>query len=135
LRLLTTQLPYLYSIGLTKSYWTYYDKRFCSCESLPLHSLWKQVWVQMEKNRVGMALFDAPIRSTVPAGLWSHVVHHAVTCHDDPRQLPWNGIYHMVRELFKGDHTGWWSEEGDKKRWSHEERHDDDNQPKKRRSQ
>ena len=135
LRLLSTQLPYyLHSIGLTMSYWKYYQNRFCPRESLTLHSLWNQVLVQMERNRVGMALFDAPTLSTVPAGLWSRVLHQAVTYHDDPKQLPWNGIYHMVQQLFKGGHSGW--SEGDKKRGcSQVERHDDDNQPKKIRAQ
>ena len=55
LRLLSTQLPYLHSIGLTMSYWKYYQNRFCPRESLTLHSLWNQELVQMERNRVGMA--------------------------------------------------------------------------------
>jgi hypothetical protein len=122
-RLLSEQLPYLYSFGLNIDGLVCYLRDSYDCDISVFRN---PILVQLEKNHVGMALFDANqvSSSTVPAGLWPLMLHKAMTCDEDRTQIPWNGIYHMVQGIFQGGHTGWI--EGDKKRGRHDESHDDD---------
>ena len=105
--LLSKQLPYLHSIGLTIDDWSRYQDQFVQSKSPNLLSVWNQLLIQIEKNHVGMALFEPTTLSTVPAGLWAVVLHRAVMYDEDPNELPWIGIYHMVQELLGGGYTGW----------------------------
>ena len=107
LKLLSKQLPNLHSIGLTIDDWTHYQDQFLRSKSPALLSIWNELLVQIEKNHVGLALFEPSTLSTVPAGLWAFLLHRAIAYDEDPNQLPWIGIYHMVRELLEGGYTGW----------------------------
>ena len=129
LTLLSKQLPYLHSIGLTMFWWRHYKSCNYISNSVQVTQLWNRLLVQMERNRVGMALFESSTLSTVPAGLWPVVLHRAIT-HEEDSQIvpPWTGIYHMVQGLFQGGHTGW--NEQDKKRGRKEDDHME-NRPKK----
>ena len=112
LRLMSEQLPYLYSFGPTMwglmTWRTFSDRDNAS-------SLRNQVLVQAEKNRVGLSLFKGrALSSTVPVGLWAVVVHRTMTNNRDANHVPWNGVYHMVQELFQAGHSG--RSQGNKKR-------------------
>jgi hypothetical protein len=87
LRLLSRQLPYLHSIGVSMRSWTYYKRLCCPRNSTKESELWHQLLVQMERNRVGMALFEPTTVSTVPAGLWSIVLHRALTYEEDSKSV------------------------------------------------
>jgi hypothetical protein len=133
LRLFSKQIPFLHSIGSVFDDWILDREMDNILPKSPLFcNLWNQLLVQIEKNRVGMALFEAatlPL-STVPAGLWSVVLHRAIIYDEDARNLPWTGIYHMVRRLFERGHSGLM--EGDKKRrWSADGITDDNDRPKR----
>ena len=109
LRLLSNHLPYLYHAGLADS--DYILQRVVHLHTNQdsdsrLQGLWKQTMVQLELNRVGMALLRSDVLPTVPAGLWSTVLHRAVTCEDNPTKRPWTGIYTMVRALVEDGHIG-----------------------------
>ena len=124
LRLLK-QLPHLYSIGLTIDDWIYYQDCDVCTENPAFRTLLDQFLVQIEKNHVGMTLLEQTSPSTVPAGLCSLALYRAIAHGQDPKQIPWTGIYHMVRALVEGGYTGW--SEGDKKWGRPKERQDDDN--------
>jgi hypothetical protein len=68
---------------------------------------WDQLWVQMELNQVGMALFQHDVCSPVPGGLWPTVLGKANAGNPDASKVPWTGIYKMVRKLILEGHTGW----------------------------
>jgi hypothetical protein len=117
-RLLSSRLPYLHSIGLTMDDWIACQDHFVAVMKSRIGAgeeivdLWRKVWVQIEMNRVGMALLEPHLlhSATIPSGLWPIVLNRAMEYDPDPRQLPWTGIYLMVRQLVMGGHTGWWSE-------------------------
>jgi hypothetical protein len=103
LTLLSKQLPLLHSIGLTIDDWTLCKQEFC--DHPRFLEVWDQILVQIEKNHVGMALFQPAVLSSVPGGLWATVLNRAIAYDHDPEQLPWIGIYHMVRELLEGGYS------------------------------
>lgn len=103
--LLSKQLPYLHSIGLTIDDWKRYKNTIFNGKQEALE-LWDQVWAQIEENRVGMTLFHPEVLPTVPAGLWSTVLYNAITCEPDPEELRWTSIYQMVRNLVVGGQIG-----------------------------
>ena len=109
-RLLSKHLPYLYDVGITPQHHAEFQKLIRkergthSEESL---FMWNKVCAQMELNRVGMALLRPEVLPTVPDGLWSRVLYCALSCEENPSELPWTGIYSMVRALFMGNHTTW----------------------------
>ena len=132
LRLFSKQLPFLHSIGSAFDDWIDDRENYILPEFPFVRNLWNQMLVQIEKNRVGMALFEAaalPL-STVPEGLWSVVVHRAIIYDEDARKLPWTGIYLLVRQLFERGHAGLF--EVDKKRRVREDGIPDDNDRPKR---
>ena len=111
LRLLSKHLPYLYDIGLRiEEDWPDYNNVARSVQSEMMEfDLWKKIGVQMERNRVGMALLESEALRTVPGGMWPIVLHRAVTCELNPAELPWTGIYQLVRALVEDGHTPGWS--------------------------
>jgi len=106
LRLLCHHLPRLHSIGLTIDDWLDHEKELFNDDSPRFGDIWKQILVQIERNHVGFALFQPSVLPSVPAGLWAKVLHRAISYDEDPEELPWIGIYHMVRELLGGGYTG-----------------------------
>jgi hypothetical protein len=111
LTLLSNHLPYLYSVGLTMDNWEISKRFFRYRDNVSeCLELWTKIWIQTEKNQVGMALLQPEVCSTVPGGLWSIVVHRAISWDDDPAKLPWTGIYSLVRGLVEGGHCGWTKE-------------------------
>ena len=111
LRLLSRHLPYVYDIGPTARGWLNFrdDAVGLLCHHKNVSELLRllnEVWVQLERNRVGMALLHSEVLPTVPGGLWSKVLHRAITCEENPAEVPWTGIFHMVRALVGDGHIG-----------------------------
>jgi hypothetical protein len=63
--LMSKQLPYLHHIGLTSTILRRYGYHVFEDSAPDAHKLWNQVWVQMEQNDVGMALFHPSRCSTL----------------------------------------------------------------------
>ena len=109
-RLLSKHLPYLYYVGVTDTLSlgqrVVHKNRHPDSDSR-LQGVWNDILVQIELNRVGMALLRPDVLPTVPTGLWPTVLYRAVTCEEDPAKRPWTGIYTMVRALVEDGHTGW----------------------------
>ena len=110
LRLLSKHLPYLEDVGFTlkqkhRRHIQLLIRKKEDAGSELLYPMWSKVSAQMELNRVGMALHRPEVLPTVPSGLWAPVLHRAVTCEEKPSNLPWTGIYLMVRALVERSHT------------------------------
>ena len=105
--LVSKHLPYLYDVGTEMSGGTELENRIHQSQDSELLQIWKNVLAQLELNRVGMALLQSEVLPTVPGGLWSRVLHRAIVCEENEAQLPWTGIYTMVRALVEDGHIGW----------------------------
>jgi hypothetical protein len=105
--LVSKHLPYLYDIGTELRGCTDLETRIFESHDSALLSIWDEVLAQLEMNRVGMTLLQPEVLPTVPGGLWSRVLQRAIVCEEDETQLPWTGIYTMVRALVEGGHIGW----------------------------
>jgi len=104
--LVSKHLPYLYDVGTDLSGGTELENRIHQSQDSALVQIWQKVLAQMELNRVGMALLQSEVLPTVPSGLWPRVLHRAVVCEANETQLPWTGIYTMVRALVEDGHIG-----------------------------
>ena len=126
-KLVSKHLPFLYDDGLTPKDCADVENCLRKSRDSKLLRLWNEVRAQMELNRVGMSLLRSEVLPTVPGGLWPEVLHHAISCEENPAHLPWTGIYTMVRVLVENGHIGWSESKGDSKRG--------DSSPTKRRRQ
>jgi len=115
-KLVSKHLPYLYDDGLTLKDRADLENCILKTRDYKLLRIWNEVRAQMELNRVGMALLRSEVLPTVPGGLWPEVLHHAISCEENPAHLPWTGIYTMVRVLVEDGHIGWSESKGDSER-------------------
>ena len=112
-KLASKHCPYLYDDGLSLKDRADLENGIHKTRDSKLLRVWNRVLAQMELNRVGMALLEPEVLPTVPGGLWATVLHHAISCEENPAHLPWTGIYTMVRALVEDGHTGWRVSNGD----------------------
>ena len=105
--LVSNHLPYLYDVGTNLFGGVYLEDLIRVKQDSELLQIWKNLLAQLELNRVGMALLQSEVLPTVPGGLWSRVLHRAIVCEENEAQLPWTGIYTMVRALVEDGHIGW----------------------------
>jgi hypothetical protein len=103
--LLSKRLPYLHDIGTLPKELKEYASRRTGHMTPDILDLLNQVGVQIERNRVGMTLFEPHVMSHVPQGLWPRVLSLAVDYgrHHPKEDVPWTGIYQMVHAMAEND--------------------------------
>ena len=98
LDLVSTRLPYLHDVGISK--WVHqYGLRNGSCSIPGAMALYTTLMARLDDNQVGMTLFEPDVLPTVPAGLWSMILENAITCRNAHFEVPWTSIFKMVRRL------------------------------------
>jgi hypothetical protein len=113
--ILTKRLPFLYDIGLTYRLWINFKqdaKKFIGREELEKWiEKWNQIWLCLERNRVGVALLHPSVAPSVPTSLWPVVLakttskmSHSSTEGWKKEDNPLDGLFSLVRGLFMGGH-------------------------------
>jgi hypothetical protein len=114
LYLLKYRLPYLADIGMTYKEWKTIKSEIAETTGPDSESAknWDEIWIYLERNRLGMALLHPAAALTVPLGLWPILLAKTTTKMSssaegdedlwDKEDNPLDGLFALVQGLGVG---------------------------------